>query len=93
MIQVISLLGSLVILSAYVAGQRGWLNPHRRSYALANFVGAGVLAIVALVERQWGFLVLEGTWALVSAYSSIRPPSAPARSRTDQISDAGAPQH
>ena len=78
MIQLISLLGSIVILSAYVAGQRGWLPTHRRSYALLNFVGASVLAVVALLEEQWGFLVLEGTWALVSAYSSIRPPAAPA---------------
>ena len=77
MIQIISLIGSIVILGAYVAGQRGLLPTHRRSYALLNFIGSAVLAVVASLEEQWGFLVLEGTWALVSAYSLIRPPSAP----------------
>ena len=75
MIQIVSVIGSIVILTAYIAAQRGMLPPHRRSYAVLNFVGSAVLAVV---ERQWGFLVLEGAWALVSAYSSIKPPRPPA---------------
>jgi hypothetical protein len=76
MMQIVSVVGAVIILAAYVAGQRGWLDPRSRRYAFANFVGAGAVAIVALVEEQWGFLLLEGTWSLVSLYSFMRPASA-----------------
>jgi hypothetical protein len=39
---------------------------------LANLVGSAVLAVDAAVERQWGFLLLESVWALVSANSLLR---------------------
>lgn len=73
MVQVVSVIGSIIILAAFIAGQRGWLDVHRRSYACLNLLGSSVLATIAAIEEQWGFLLLEGVWALVSAYSLIRP--------------------
>jgi hypothetical protein len=75
MVQAVSVIGSIIILAAFVAGQRGWLDVHRRSYASLNLIGSLVLAAIAAIEEQWGFLLLEGVWALVSAYSVIRPPA------------------
>jgi hypothetical protein len=75
MVQAVSVIGSIIILAAFVAGQRGWLDVHRRSYASLNLLGSSVLATIAAIEEQWGFLLLEGVWALVSAYSLIRPPA------------------
>jgi hypothetical protein len=32
-------------------------------------VGSTVLAVVAALDADWGFLLLEGVWALVTAWS------------------------
>ncbi len=77
MIQIVSLVGSLLILAAYVAGQRGLMRPEQRTYVVLNFVGSVVLTFVAIAEEQWGFLLLEGVWALVSGYTLLRPPRPP----------------
>ncbi len=78
MIQIVSLVGSLLILTAFSANQLGRMSAQQRVYTLLNLFGAGILAVVALLEEQWGFLLLEGVWTLVSAYALFRPPPAPA---------------
>jgi hypothetical protein len=65
-LQVVSILGALAILGAFAANQLGWINPSQLSYAVANFVGAGILTAVAIVDQQLGFILLQGAWTLVS---------------------------
>jgi hypothetical protein len=36
-----------------------------------NFIGSAVLAVIAVIEVQWGFILLEGVWALVSLWGII----------------------
>jgi hypothetical protein len=36
-----------------------------------NVVGAGILAVVAALHASWGFLLLEGTWTVVSLVSLV----------------------
>jgi len=74
MIQIVSLVGSLLILTAFAANQLGRMTAEERRYTLLNLFGASILAVVALVEEQWGFLLLEGVWAVVSLYALVRPP-------------------
>ena len=66
MVQVVSVLGALAILAAYTANQFRLIGPSNVSYALLNFVGAGILTVIAVIESQWGFLLLEGVWTLVA---------------------------
>lgn len=69
MTQVISLVGSLIILAAYGAGQFKLLNTSSLLYAVLNVIGSAILAVIAYIEYQWGFLLLEGVWALISLWS------------------------
>ena len=52
MLQVVSVLGALAALVAYAANQFGWIYPSQLSYTIANFVGAGILTLVAILDRQ-----------------------------------------
>ena len=70
--QAISLVGAVLVLSGYVALQRGWLSGEDRLFNLLNFVGAGLLTWVAVIDRRIGFILLEGAWALLSLPGAIR---------------------
>ncbi len=79
--QVIQVIGSLLILAAFAAAQRGWMSTTSRWYLLLNLVGSAVLAVLAAHERQAGFLLLEVCWAAISAWGLAqllrgRPPAA-----------------
>jgi hypothetical protein len=60
------IVGALLVLSAYLLAQLGKLGPHAWTYLVLNSVGATILAVLAVEGRQWGFLLLEGVWAIAS---------------------------
>jgi drug/metabolite transporter (DMT)-like permease len=73
--QSVSLVGAALILAAYLALQRGWLPREDRRYNALNFFGSVLLTWVAVGDRNWGFIVLEGSWALLSLPPLLRPPT------------------
>jgi hypothetical protein len=70
--QTVSVLGAIVILLPFAASQFGQMRTTSLTYQLLNLVGSTTLAIVAILERQYGFIVLEGTWALASLVGLVR---------------------
>ncbi|WP_410788157.1 CBU_0592 family membrane protein [Kribbella sp. C-35] len=65
-IDVVEIVGALTILVAFAAAQTGKLHQRTITYQLLNLLGSGVLATIAAVHQSWGFLLLEGSWAVIS---------------------------
>jgi hypothetical protein len=71
--QVVQIVGALFILAAFAATQLGHMRVDSRIYLVLNLVGSAILAVLALDQQQWGFVLLETVWALVSAWGLLRP--------------------
>jgi hypothetical protein len=83
----IQIAASLLILGPFILAQMGRLTPSSLTYIVLNLVGSTVLAIDALFGAQWGFLLLEAVWAIVSAISLVRW----ARGRRRRVGTANRP--
>ena len=70
--QVIQIVGALLILAAFAGVQFGWMRPEARIYLALNLLGSAILAVLAVVAAQWGFVLLECVWAVVSAWGLAR---------------------
>lgn len=76
--QLASLVGAAFILAAYFALQRGRLDRASRAYNAMNLVGSLLLTYAAVRDWNLGFIILEGSWALLSLPGTIRPGKRPA---------------
>ena len=64
--QIISPCGALLVLVPFAASQLGRMKTSTLAYQLPNLLGSSALTTVAILERQYGFILLEGVWALMS---------------------------
>jgi hypothetical protein len=70
--QVFQIGGAVLILVAFMAAQRGSMSPHSVVYLVLNLIGSVILTGVALHGEDWGFLLLEVVWAVVSAWGLVQ---------------------
>lgn len=71
-LQLAQLAGALMVLGGFAGSQLGWMDIRSVRYLTLNAIGSGLLALVAILDRQWGFILLESTWAIVSVAGLIR---------------------
>lgn len=70
--QVVQVIGAVMILVAYAAAQTGRWSTDAPVYLWLNLVGSLILAVLAAMGENWGFLLLEGVWAIVTAHSLLK---------------------
>ena len=68
---VLEVTGAILILVAFALAQFRGLDRHGSLYLVLNLVGAALLASSAAIHRQWGFLLLQGVWAIVALWGLL----------------------
>ncbi len=71
-LQMVSLLGAAMVLAGYAMIQSGWCRELDAVYLVLNILGSLLLGVVAVVERQIGFIVLEFAWAGMGVVGAAR---------------------
>ena len=72
MLAVLQVVGALLILAPFVAQQFDRLAPDAPAYLWPNLIGSLILAVLAVIGSQWGFVLLEAVWAAVAARSLVQ---------------------
>jgi hypothetical protein len=71
MYDILQIVGAVLILVPFTLAQMGRLPVTAVSYLVLNLIGAIVLAVLAAVDEQWGFLLLETCWSAVAAWGLL----------------------
>ena len=64
--QIVQIAGALLILAGFILTQGNVLDADSYLYLVLNLAGATILAVLAFQAQRWGFVLLEGVWALVA---------------------------
>lgn len=60
--------GAILCLVAFALSQLHIWNLSSYRYLGFNLIGGTALSVAAVLSHQWGFVLLEGVWALVAAW-------------------------
>ena len=61
-----------LILLAYFCNIFDWVNGRSKLFFLLNIAGAGLACYASWLINYWPFVILEGTWFLVSVIGLIK---------------------
>jgi hypothetical protein len=70
--QILSLVGAALLLGAYALQSATSAGAHKTTYLSMNLFGSMALTVTAVVNNQIGFIILEGIWAIISAFSLFK---------------------
>lgn len=71
-IEIAQIIGALLVLVCFLLAQVDLINPNAYRYLWPNLLGSTAMTVTAVIGHEWGFVFLEGTWALVSAWGLIQ---------------------
>ena len=63
----IGFIGVTILLFAYFLNLTDKIGKDSLVYLQMNFFGAGLACLASVLMNYWPFIILEGSWALVSA--------------------------
>jgi hypothetical protein len=69
---IIGTLGVGLILLAYFLNTARLLERNKRAFYVMNIIGASLACYVSLLIEYLPFVILEGTWTLVSIYGLMK---------------------
>ncbi len=72
MTQLVQLAGAALVLAGFAASQIGWVDTRSAVYQTVNLAGSLLLTAVAVTGRLYGFVLLNGVWAVVSLVALAR---------------------
>jgi len=61
-----------LILLAYFLSTEKLLKQDSKMYFVLNIIGAGLATIASMLIGYWPFVILEGTWTLISLYGLMK---------------------
>jgi hypothetical protein len=67
--ELIQIIGALLNMGAFALLHFEIASSSALRYLIPNWVGSVLLVASAYVDRQWGFLMLESAWVLVTGYA------------------------
>lgn len=72
MTDIIGSAGVGLILLAYFLGTEKLMKTDGKPYFVLNIIGAGLACYASVLISYWPFVILEGTWVLVSLYGLMK---------------------
>jgi hypothetical protein len=71
-VEVAQIVGALLVLVCFLLAQAKRIDPNTYRYLLPNLIGSVTMTITAVIALEWGFVFLEGVWALVSMLGIVQ---------------------
>ncbi len=65
---IIGIFGVALILIAYFLNVIGKLTSDNKIFITLNILGSGIACLASYMIKYWPFVILEGTWFLVSIF-------------------------
>lgn len=72
LLQVLSVIGALLVLTAYALNIGGIWKELHAGYLALNITGSLLLGAVAIVDGRAGFILLEFAWAAIGMFGVAR---------------------
>lgn len=67
--EIVQVVGALLNMGAFALLHFEIAPSSALRYLVPNWLGSLLLVISAYADRQWGFLMLEGAWVIVTGYA------------------------